>query len=784
MNFRPLCRAAACRQAVAIIACATRRPGDERRPYKLLHVLPPNKPMNSKLLTPLLLSALFAVPLTASAADSPRSEEVVVLPEFTATATSARNDYIAAEAISGTRTGAKLVETPYSVQVLTSEFMNDFQLFDMADQLRFVAGAFSGAEDTGANNGKTLRGFTPPVLRDGFSRANPPDRSTVDRVEIIRGPVSTLYGQSSPGGLINYVSRRPKRTPHYSATGTIGAEYDYKRWAFDATGPIVKDKLFYFADYAHNYTESDEQYYYNRKDLYSVGLTYLPSPKTSITATWERQIIRSNQGDTIPVYRVGSFTAGIFWDLATFNVMGPHNKLMRDFESGNVLIEHRFTSNLIARLNLQSYDKDFEEEQYRFGSGITVQPGGTMTGEPFYQNQDESAYLAQTDILWRVPGDKVSHAFLIAADFSNIALRNTTYVAPPVRTSATVNRRPTFVINPWAPVWVYTPKSAVNQVFQDTDREIRSTGAFASHRMFLLDNRLITLVGGRYDRVAPRKLRSLAATRTVSANDQTPIVDISDGSGSSDDAFSYTLGLNYKVRGDSLVWFANHSTGFEPTVSIDNGTHAVVPNERSSGIETGFKGTLLDDALSWTASIFKIKKTDVAVANPDYDATASNPVAQFITTGSEEAKGYELDARWSVNRSFYVQAGGSFVDARVTEPVAQRDRLPKAPRYVGYAVTRYAFDQGALKGLRIGASMSYTSDYLYNRGSATRFRQIHPAVVLYNGFISYGFRTGEHRKLSHTIALNGLNLFDKYYLQDTFRLARGREVRLSYTVGY
>ena len=87
------------------------------------------------------------------------------------------------------------------------------QLFEMADQLRFIAGAFSGAEDTGANNGKTLRGFSPPVLRDGFSGANPPNRSTVDRVEVIRGPVSALYGASGPGGLINYVSKRGKRTP-------------------------------------------------------------------------------------------------------------------------------------------------------------------------------------------------------------------------------------------------------------------------------------------------------------------------------------------------------------------------------------------------------------------------------------------------------------------------------------------------------------------------------------------------------------------------------------------
>src|SRR5688500_3002738 len=189
--------------------------------------------------------ALWATPLSHAQTAPAEPEDVIVLKEFQVAADRDRIGYLATESTAGTRTGAKLTETPFSVQVLTNEFMNDFQLFEMADQLRFIAGAFSGAEDTGANNGRTLRGFTPPVLRDGFSRANPPNRSTVDRVEVIRGPVSTLYGQSGPGGLINYVSKRGKRIPAYSATGTFSGDYDFKRYSFDAAGPIVKNKLFY-----------------------------------------------------------------------------------------------------------------------------------------------------------------------------------------------------------------------------------------------------------------------------------------------------------------------------------------------------------------------------------------------------------------------------------------------------------------------------------------------------------------------------------------------------------
>ncbi|HEY0946349.1 MAG TPA: TonB-dependent receptor plug domain-containing protein [Opitutaceae bacterium] len=756
----------------------------------------PTRPfLRSRLYTLTLLSLSAGSFLGAQTAGENPDDDVITLEEFQVAATADMDTYVATDAVSGTRTGAKLVETPFSVQVLTSEFINDFQLFEMADQLRFVSGAFSGAEDTGANNGKRLRGFEPPVLRDGFSRANPPDRTTVDRVEVIRGPVSTLYGQSSPGGLINYVSKRPKRVPRYSATATVGADYDFKRFAFDATGPVKQDKLYYYANYAYNYTESDLDYFYTEKDLFALGFTYLLSPKTSVTVSWERQMIESNQGDTIPLYQVSTpsptRSVGIFWDLATYNIQGPYNKLERDFESGNILIEHRFTPNLIGRLNLQSYDKDFEEQQYRYGSGNAVTADGTMTAEAFLQNQDESAYLGQMDLLWRTQTGPVKHAFLAAADFSLYEYRNTTYVRPPedlVLNNTTVFRRPTFVIDPWNPVWVNVPRAEITQLFQDSDRKINNYGVFVSHRAFFFNDRLVTLAGVRQDVVDSRRLLSVDATRVTSTNNHTPVVTTTDGSGSSEDALSYTFGANVKLLDERLVWFTNHSTGFEPTVTIDQGTQQVVPNEKSWGIETGLKGTMFEDALVYTVSIFKLKKTDVAISNPLYDPSAVERVSQFITSGNEEAKGYEADLRWNVTRNLFIQGGGAFVDGEVTAPVSARDRMIKSPRYTGYAATRYVFRSGPLKGLKFGGNVTYTGDYLYNAGAVnaagvqTRFRQIHPEVTLYGAFVGYGWRTG--KKWRHSVTVNGINLTDEYYLQDTFRLARGREFRLTYTLTF
>lgn len=707
-------------------------------------------------------------------------EEVVTLPDYTVQATADNDSYVASEAVSGTRIGAKIAELPYSVSVLTSEFLNDFQLFEPDQQLRFVSGAFPGAEDTGANTGKKLRGFTPPTLRDGFSRANPADRVTLDRVEFVKGPMSAIYGLSSPGGLINNVSKRPRTAPKYSANATFG-NYGYERYGGEATGPI-SSRAHYYLIYGHNYNESDLDYFYVKKDVYAGALALKVGKSTSVTTSIERQHTKSNQGDTIPLLRVGSITTGLYWDLARFNIMGPDNVLTRDFDAINVLVEHKFSENLSGRINLQSYDKDFEEQQYRYGSGNSLVANGTLTGEAFKQNSDESKYLGQADILWRIRGEKIEQALLVAGDFTLGDYRDITFVAPPVRTSPTVNRRPTFVINPFNPVWVQTPGENISQTFQDTQRKIDYFGAFASYRAFLLERRLILMSSARYDKVENNRLLVISSTGTVSSNDQTPVTTISDGSGSGDDSWTYSLGGNFKLMGDRLVAFANRSTAFEPTVTIDGGTGGAVPNESSGGWEAGLKGLFLGDKLAFTTSIFKINKKNVAINNPNYDPAASVRVPQFIGEGEEQSKGVEVDARWDVTSSLFLQVGGAYVDGEVISPASARERQLRSPHWTGFAVARYSVREGVLKGLRFGVSSTYASNYLVNSGSATRFRQIHPSLTLYNAFISYRWKMA--KRFSNSVSVNGLNLFDEYYVTDTQRLGRGREIRFSYNLGF
>ena len=134
-----------------------------------------------------------SVPAPAPVAD------VTVLPEFTVKTSGNRDQYVAAEAISGTRTGAKILELPFGVDVLTKEFVEDFRLYEQDELMRFNANFTARDPDSRTGGGNRLRGFEPVQMRDGLSaRANQFDQSFVAQVEVIRGPQSALYGQAEP----------------------------------------------------------------------------------------------------------------------------------------------------------------------------------------------------------------------------------------------------------------------------------------------------------------------------------------------------------------------------------------------------------------------------------------------------------------------------------------------------------------------------------------------------------------------------------------------------------
>jgi iron complex outermembrane receptor protein len=142
-----------------------------------------------------LLFTLARAQSTTDEVKAAKAEEPISLSEFAVKADSNKG-YIASESVTGSRVATAIKDLPFAVNVITSEFLDDFGSFDLSDGLGYTSSVT--ALDNGGNN--TIRGYTSQyMLRDGFWRLGMNDKISVDRIEIIKGPSAAIYGAGPAG---------------------------------------------------------------------------------------------------------------------------------------------------------------------------------------------------------------------------------------------------------------------------------------------------------------------------------------------------------------------------------------------------------------------------------------------------------------------------------------------------------------------------------------------------------------------------------------------------------
>ena len=702
----------------------------------------------------------------------PAGDEVVTLTEFQVRSSSQKDEYIASEAVSGTRTGARIAELPFNVQVLTSQFMEDFQVFDENNYrpLQYVP-------NYAPDNGGRLRGFSPQTLRDGFSRAGPSAISNTQQIEVIMGPQSTLYGHVSPGGLVNYISKQPRRTRSTRLTAAAG-DYDFQRYELETTGPLQRDKLYYLLNVSSLFNGSATDHYYSNVFLYNVALTYNFTPQTSVSVYWEDQRQKQNAGTAIPdllvgsrqsgtnvLNRTGGINHGAYRPLAGFNQFGPNQRIERRFDNLNVRFEHRFGPVWSGRLSLQHYSKGFEDRRWTSSLSYIPETRRLTSHEPAYQTQDIVTDAVQADLLGRLRTGGVSHALLVAADYTRDEYVNEQWQLPTATRDALPNSMR--FIDPFNPDWTPIDYALVNRKTSWTTRDLEYKGLSASYRTYLFSDRLITLAGVRYETVASTVENPLSATNH--------------GEGT-EDALGYSVGANYKILGDRLLAYASYGTSFDTSTTVDQGINQVQKATRGKGPEAGFKGMLLDDRIGYTLSAFRIVQDNMPITNPLYNSTlAGSGTRQFLAQGQVLVRGTELAVHARVTDNFTLVGNAGYLDAKTTRapgsPALVGDTLTGVPAKTASGAARYSFRGGWLEGVRIGASVTYTGSRFTDLGTATVLRAGLPSLQNYSAFIAYDWRAGRTR---HSINLNVQNVLDQFYLTAANKLGEGRNFRLTY----
>lgn len=218
--------------------------------------------------------------------------------------------YRATNSMTATRSAAAIIDTPVNIAVITEDFFKDIGANFLNDGLKYVSSVSTttlgnNGRIGGSGDGTKIRGFDIPfALRNGFRRNRNVSIRNIERVEVAKGPVSMLFGQTAPGGLINYITKKPKFTDGGSATLRFG---DYSLWsgeieaetAFDAFAAPGKDIAV-----RAMYATSDQDLYRDyefRKELFGLGQIALrPLPGLNILLEIEHLNTRSNLAQGLP----------------------------------------------------------------------------------------------------------------------------------------------------------------------------------------------------------------------------------------------------------------------------------------------------------------------------------------------------------------------------------------------------------------------------------------------------------------------------------------------------
>lgn len=737
---------------------------------------------------------------TKSSDDKP--DEIITLSEFSVGAKEDRG-YIASETLSGSRVATAIKDLPYNVNVVTSEFMEDFGTFEGTTQAFAYTSSVAAVDLSGSGN-STIRGFASQyMLRDGFFRLGRTDPMLIDRVEFIKGPnVGSIYGESQPGGIINMITKRPTTVARTNLTATTGS-YDTKRVQITASGPVPgTPKTYYFAglsDFERSY-EVQGATLRNRSAAAGIEHKFNNGGDLYVLASYMRNQAHTVMANVPYFYNMQTKTyTGIAMQLASLNQNGPKSETTREVDDITATYEQKINEVFSFRSSANGWNS----HKWLFNAGSGTQYDYTNNvlarGAPVKNLITEVGGGIQADLVahYKLLGGKADNKTLLTFDFSdyyrwdptwnlnsNFSIANTATSVPPGAPGTYWFRN----IYPGQPLDESVPAyNTLNYSVASRYNKNRAAiwGGLLRHQLTLLGDRLMLFGTLRYDDVK-LNLQSSAVPKALAHGAQT--------------AWSPSLGLNYKLT-PTISFYASRSVGFNANAQNQSAQNipAIQPNQRSWGYDYGVKFNLLEDRLFFTLAGYY-----TVLRNVPTTELLSNGTTATNFTGSQLARGGEIDLTWRATNSLTFIGGYGYNHTIYTYFGRDTGAVGYAPRRVppsqGGLAFKYAFS-GGLRGLSVNGGVSYvakapaenpnTGDLFNSAGVYTgndgrRFILL-PSYTLADFSLHYRFAPGSNSKVKQTVSVFFKNLTDRRYiayLTSTQTASDRRTIYLSYSVGY
>jgi iron complex outermembrane receptor protein len=636
--------------------------------------------------------------------------------------------YVATRSTAGSRIETPIIETPRSVSVVTRQELDDRGVQTPVEAVRYSAGVMTGTFGFDPRFDQIyIRGFPITTFGDYRDGLRQPAGSyatfrtepyQVDRFDILKGPASVLYGQSTPGGIIDRISKLPTDTPIREVTGQFGS-FGRLQGAFDIGGPIDGERQFLYRVVGVARTGDTNFHIADKRLLLAPSFTWRPSDQTTLTVYGLAQKDETD-GNVAALNRSGQ--------IIRIRASDPSYDFQRQnqYQIG-YRFDHRFDDILSIRQHVR-YSAFDVTGRYLTG-GVTG--GGWDPNNPNIYRRGSAAVAERLDVF---QADNQLRANLMTGPISHTVVTGLDYMWYASRFgTGTLAANPAYALNVLNPVYgLDGPTPAITSV---TGLRQEQTGLYVQDQMKLGNWRL-----------------SLAARQDFVTQTQSNLVSGAVTGQRANSALTYSAGLLY-LFDSGIAPYVSYARSFQPVTSLDVNGNMLAPS-RGEQVEAGIKYQAPDGRLSATFSAYQLTEQNA----PKY--AGFNAFAYYVSVGEIRTRGFEVEGRARLTDEFDVLASYTFADATITasNTATEIGKVPAVtPRHTASIWGNYTVRSGSLIGVSGGVGFRYVGPTYGNNTNTLR----NEAYGLVDAALRYDLGQANRQLQGMTVALNVTNLFDK-----------------------
>lgn len=655
----------------------------------------------------------------------------------------AQQFYLAKETKVGSKVNLSLLELPQSAQVLTEQLIIDQAARDITDLYRSIAGvseySYSGVTFRGFRDDANV--FYDGVRGDPYSGFGVPQLFNVERVEVLKGPASALYGGGEPGGMINYVTKKPSFNEEKQLKLTLG-NFATQGASLDMTGALTEDLAYRLGGF---YEQQNS--FRNNADAENIelatGLLFNISEDTSLTTTLDyiKQNLGGNRLRGVPVDDNGNFLVD-----PSYNA---NEKV--DYQNMEALViqaelSHYFSDNFKVNTTLRYLDNERDQAYHESREWVDANDDGVADiNDQIIKREYRKQYRANeeisltSDFVYEFETSNFEHQFLFGADYHTV---DTEYDYFRARYEADgVANLNIFDLN-----YGITDPSTYALTDQNRDGVNSDRYGIYLQDVVKINDKWTVIAGLRYDNFEEY-------------NQET---DFS----FQDSGVTPRLAVSYLANSDTSL-YVNYSESFNPASSSDQESVAQegsLTPETGKQVEIGLKKEWFDGKILSTFAIYRINKENVVMSNPEY--TGDNGVVELLNIGEVESNGFEATLVGDLADNWTVTANYAYNDTEVIKGVSgdtitnsfgDGSRFVNAPRHQAGLWTRYDITD-------IASSIAFGLNYVSEQISLGD-QKVKPFTVFDMSWTS--------RIDDVLFSVNVNNLFDKEYAVSGFSERNG-----------